>query len=125
MRKFYFKKAKGKIDFYAEKEYNRYIKSLKEGDYTIEISKRYGTRTLKQNSFYWLYLGIIEQETGETSNDLHELFKRKFLPPRFKTILGKEIKLPSTTTELDPLQFNNYIDRICAETGIPFPSDYF
>jgi len=78
-------------------------------------------RSLRQNSFYWLYLGMIESETGENANDLHEIFKRKFLPPRFITVLGKEYKLPASTTKLDKLDFQNYLDKISALTEIPIP----
>lgn len=79
-------------------------------------------RTLKQNAFYWLYLGLIEDDTGNTAEDLHEIFKRKFLKPRFVKFKNEEVKLPASTTKLDPLDFMEYMDKICALTGIPIPN---
>lgn len=96
----------------------QYIASLK-GKISIIIEK--GKRTTEQNNFYWMYLGIIANETGDDQNSLHEYFKRKFLPPRFITALGKTIKIPASTTELDKLDFSDYMERISAETGIPIP----
>lgn len=78
-------------------------------------------RTDNQNAFYWLYLRVISDETGDTSNDLHELFKRKFLTPKFITVLGKEIKIPGSTAKLSKADFGEYMERICAECGVPIP----
>ncbi|UPJ35831.1 hypothetical protein IVB45_02125 [Bradyrhizobium sp. 4] len=86
---------------------------------TIELEKI--DRTNNQNSYYWLYLGVIERETGENSNDLHEFFKRKLLPPVFKKIRGEEIKLPASTKDLDKIAFGEYLDKISALTEIPLP----
>jgi hypothetical protein len=79
------------------------------------------TRSLSQNAYYWLFLGIIERETGNNADDLHEFFKRKLLPPRFTTVLGQEIRLPATTTELSKSDFGDYLDKIAALTGVPLP----
>jgi hypothetical protein len=79
-------------------------------------------RSHSQNNFYWMYLGIIERETGNNGDDLHEFFKRKFLPPRFATVLGQEIKLPASTTTLSKSAFADYLDCISALTDVPLPS---
>ena len=79
------------------------------------------TRTIPQNSLYWLYLGQIEDETGNTAEDLHEIFKRKFLSPRMVKFKDWEIKLPGTTTKLSKLEFGEYLDKICALTGAAIP----
>ena len=78
-------------------------------------------RSLSQNAYYWVYLGVIARETGDNADDLHEFFKRKLLPPVFKTIQGEEIKLPRSTTELSKVDFGEYLDRIGALTNIPLP----
>lgn len=85
----------------------------------IEIDK--ARRSLDQNAFYWLYLGVIEKETGNTATDLHELFKRKFLPPIPKKILGTEFKIPASTTTLNKAEFGEYLDKICSLTNVPIP----
>jgi hypothetical protein len=79
------------------------------------------TRTLSQNAYYWVYLDVIATETGDNADDLHEYFKRKLLPPVFKTIRGEEVKLPASTTELSKVEFGEYLDKICALTNVPLP----
>jgi len=86
----------------------------------IEVVK--AKRSDSQNSYYWLYLGIIERETGNTAQDLHDLFKRKFLPPEFKNVLGIELKIPASTTKLSKSDFGTYLDKICALTNVPLPN---
>ena len=78
-------------------------------------------RSTQQNSFYWFFLGLIEESTGQDANERHEIFKRLFLPPRFVKYKGKEIKLPSSTTGLNKADFGDYLDKISAETGIAIP----
>jgi hypothetical protein len=86
---------------------------------TIELDTP--RRSESQNRYYWLYLEVIARETGNDADDLHELFKRKFLPPAFKTIMGQEVKLPGSTTDLDKAGFSEYLERICALTNVPLP----
>lgn len=88
----------------------------------ITIDRDIDTRSTQQNRFYWLYLGLIEDETGNNADDLHEYFKRKFLPPRFVKVFGNEIKLPATTTKLDKIQFTDYLEKICACSGVEIPN---
>lgn len=84
---------------------------------TYETPKRSG----QQNRFYWLYLGVIAAETGDDENSLHEFFRRKFLPPKSITVMEQEIRVPSSTTDLNKIEFGEYMDRICALTNVPIP----
>ena len=81
-------------------------------------------RSLSQNALYWLYLHIIERETGNTSYDLHEFYKRTKLPPKFIKINGKEIKIPSSTRDLSKIGFGEYMDKISADCEIPIPDPH-
>lgn len=87
---------------------------------TIDVEK--DQRSLKQNSFYWMYLSLVENETGTPAEDVHEIAKRKFLRPRFVKFKNEEIKLPASTTRLDKLDFNKYMDKISEMTGVPIPN---
>lgn len=78
-------------------------------------------RTGQQNRLYWMYLGDIEAEMGNLADDLHELFKRKFLPPRWVTMFDEEVCLPPSSTVLSKTEFGEYLDKICALTGVPIP----
>lgn len=68
-----------------------------------------------------MYLELIEKETGNGANDLHEYFKRALLAPKWLTVLGKEIKVPKSTTELTKVEFGDYMDKIAALSGVAIP----
>lgn len=79
------------------------------------------TRTMSQNRLYWLYLGVIERETGQEAKELHEFFKREFLVPKFIKVMGKEIEIYPSTTTMKKLEFSEYLEKICAKTEVPIP----
>lgn len=110
----------GVMTFTHPTKFHAYLQMIR-GKHTVTIEKPQSIRSLSQNKFYWLYLGLVAEETGDHPNDLHEFFKRKFLPPRFVKVMGQEIKLPNTTTTLSKAQFSDYIMRIEALTGVPAP----
>lgn len=91
---------------------------------TYDITPRKSKRTLSQNSYYWVYLDVIANETGNDRQDLH-LFFRKLLPLKKVTIKGKkkthDIQIAKSTTELDKVEFGEYLDKICALVDIPLP----
>lgn len=122
MTTFIFKSNKGVWDFGTEHNYKRFIQHLKENDgKEFKIESLVRTRSLSQNNLYWMYLEIIERETGNNANDLHEYFRRTLLSPKWLKVMGKEIKVPKSTTELKKNEFSEYMEKICAETGVPIP----
>ena len=79
-------------------------------------------RSINQSKFYWLYLELIERELGQDAKSLHEWAKRKFLPAKFIKVMGGDIRIPGSTTDLTKGEFSDYMDRICAECGVPIPN---
>lgn len=119
---FNFKSNKGVWDFGSDYNYKRFIQHLKDNDGKIyRIEPEINTRSLSQNKLYWKYLGIIERETGNNADDLHEYFRRTLLPPKWLKVMNKEIKVPLSTTELKKHEFSDYLDKISAETGVAVP----
>jgi len=84
---------------------------------TVRIEKRKRDRTLEQNSLYWAILSVIAEETGHTENELHEIFKAKYLPPKFVAYNGQEYMLAPSTTGLSTKEMTTYIDRIILEAN--------
>lgn len=118
---FIFKAKGGKPDF-AELSEIRFREHLKSHEGKIyEIYLRGNKRTLSQNALYWKFLEYIEIETGNNADDLHQLFRRTLLPPKFITVLGKEIKVPKSTTDLSSGEFSDYMDKISSRSGVPIP----
>lgn len=76
-----------------------------------------------QHRLMWLWLGIIEADTGNTKEDMHLYFKIKFLGTEERSVLGETITEIKSTTVLNIKEFTEYLDKIerfTAETiGIP------
>lgn|SRR3990167_767491 len=100
------------------------FKTENEGKY-IKITKPKENRTLSQNNLYWLYLEVIGRETGNDAEELHELFKQKFLPRKTVIVQGKksahEVVMIKSTTKLSKVEFGDYMDKICSLTDVPVP----
>lgn len=98
-------------------------------------------RSLSQNALYWLRFNVIEVETGQPSELLHNHYKSKFIffqndiRPDYAivilrdrksfTVMGKFLTEEVSTTYLDTKQFAAYCDLVCndleKETGIKLP----
>ncbi len=122
MQVFYGKSVDLKFKPDNTKAWLDYLESVEGKALVMQIDQEKWVRTAQQNKFYWSYLRIIANETGHTEDELHQLFKRKFLSPEFKVILGQELRLPRSTTKLDKIEMGEYMDRIAAETGVPIPN---
>ena len=86
-----------------------------------DLGRETGVRSLNQNSFYWMYIDLISKETGHTSNELHWLFKGLFLPKKQVEWKGKKYWMGGSTTNLNKIEMGEYMERICAECGVPIP----
>lgn len=118
---FYGKAKNGELIFSNQKAIRDFLCSVEDKPLVISIGKERDVRSDNQHRYYWFYLRLIANDTGHTEDELHQLFKRIFLPPTFITVLGREIKIPSTTKKLNKTEFGEYLEKINAETGIPLP----
>jgi len=118
-----------KLEFTNKLALSRYLASHQEngykGLYVVEIEKEKSKRSLDQNAYLWgVVYKTIAESTGHTEQEIHEYLKRVCLPPQTVKIMGKEIKLPASTSTLDKGAFGEYIERIRAEVaplGIVIP----
>lgn len=78
----------------------------------ISIKKWKDKRTLSQNSLYWRILELIENETGNDKDTLHDYFKIRFLDKRRLKLGDDEKILPGSTRKLDTREMGQYIDKI-------------
>lgn len=96
----------------------KYLSTLKDGQMlSIEIDKQKKNRSTSQNSMYWAILSEISNETGHSSDELHDFFKNKFLPRRYIKIGKSKLRAIPTTTNLTTLEFTEYIENIKAFTA--------
>ena len=76
----------------------------------VTIKRYVKSRSNPQLALYFKWLGIIAKETGNDQDDLHEFFKRKFLTPEIKEVLGTEVAIYSTA---GPAQvMTEYMDQV-------------
>lgn len=112
----------GELDYGSEHNFARFKQYCKEHiGKILSIKPQIRTRSLSQNNLYWMYLGVIEHETGNVADDMHEYFRRTLLPPKFIKVMGKEIKIPGSTSGLSKNEFSEYMEKIYAETEVPIP----
>lgn len=111
---------------------NNAIKAIQEldGVYSIEITKYKKDRTASQNKLMWMWLGYISKDTGSTPDELHEIFKLKFLGSETLSALGFKIERPKSTTKLTTQEFTDYLTKIetlSTSIGIrlPRPDEYY
>lgn len=99
--------------------FNRYLKTIEDEKVLITIEPLKGKRTLAQNRYYWTYLTLVADETGNSVDDLHEWAKRKFLTPKFITVKGETMKIARSTTELSKDEWSPYLIHISQAMDVP------
>ena len=93
-------------------EVKKYIKDLPTGKYIVKISEYTEKRSINQNKFYWKLIEIISREIGYEVDEMHEVFKYKFLQKTLEDVNGNLIKGISSTKKLNTKEFSDYIKKI-------------
>ena len=118
----------GALTFHNPERFFDYLKVIS-GPVEVWVSKWYSARSKHQNNFYWkCVVGLIAAETGNTSDEIHELMKSIFLK-RIVYILTKsgvqEKASVRSTTELTTKEFEEYLESIrrwsAQELGVIIP----
>ena len=95
------------------------------GEYRLLLDKVKRRRTVDQNRLMWLWLSCISEETGNTPQELHDIYCSKFLA-RTADFRGETIWVVSGTSGLTTSEFSAFLDRIQAhaasELGITLPN---
>jgi len=89
-----------------------YFQKLIEKDKIIELKEKKYKRGLSANALYWLWLGFLEDKTGNDKKDLHEFYKSEFIGITTKKILGKKIIIQPTTTDKNSKEFSYYMHKV-------------
>lgn len=90
------------------------------------VTDKAPTRSHARNRLYWLYLTLIEEETGNGRDALPEHFKREYLklPPHSITKpdgTQVEVQLYRSTTTLSKAAFSEYMQKIERDTRVLIP----
>lgn len=111
------------IKWFSDNFVRYQIEQFSEGtNITAYISSKKPKRSLQQNNFYWHYLKLIEDETGNSSEDLHNYFKGKYLSKGITEVYGHKVRKVKSTTKLNKSEFAEYMMNIESESGVAIPS---
>lgn len=116
----------------------RLIEAVKNQDYPIrvEIKPYKKSRSLEQNSLYWMWLTVIRDHVRDTTGkvygteDLHDLFRDMFLPKTETRFKDRVLIRPKSTTKLTVGEMAEYLGQIemyCADRlglMLPRPEEY-
>jgi len=112
----------GRISFKNKEHIVSFLENNDGAEMLLTLENLFQGRSNSQNKLYWLYLGIISEETGEADTlRLHELFRRMFLFEEIVKVLDKEVRIFKSTTDLDVVEFKEYLEKIELETNVPIP----
>lgn len=98
--------------------FRRWLGQYEGKEVSLLIDTNKSKRSDSQNQYYWgVYLKIISEETGHTTEELHSLFKGMFLS-EIREVLGNKVRVQTSSTTLSKSQFSDYIQNIASYTGI-------
>lgn len=102
----------GKLRLHDLSFFNDTVASYEGADVVVMIKKAKKIRSVCQNRWYWgICLNLASEFTGHTPEDLHALFKSKFLPKKHLDFFDADIENDTTTT-LSTSEFMEYADKI-------------
>lgn len=103
-----------------------------EKKWDVEIKRKTSGRSLSQNALYWRWMSkiasLVSDHTGYEKDEVHELFKERFLDPKIIVIADIEKKIYSTKglTTKQMADYMNAVDRFCIQElgiGLPIPEE--
>ena len=100
-----------------------YLQQLIERDAEVEIKRVQRNRTLNQNNYYHLLLGIFGLETGFSIQEAKTLHKRQVSPQIFVYEKNGQMFLKSSA-DLDTKELSDSIEQLkkyAAEQGVHLP----
>lgn len=101
--------------------FNKFLSQFEGKKVWMTLDTRLPKRSDRQNRFYWLYLEVISREKGYFPEELHTMFKQQFLAIGQKQVLGVNIIATRSTTDLNKLEFGEYLAKIESLTEVPIP----
>lgn len=100
----------GKLLLDSKADFTGHLHTLEGKRVEVTVTKYRKKRTLDQNRYYFLILGMIAKETGHDAMSLHDAFKSKFSTH----ITYKGLVIPQSTKTKDTIEFTEYIEQVRA-----------
>jgi hypothetical protein len=121
---------KGKLCVKNAGEFSAALGRFRDGPVMVTVERKYATRSSLQNRWYWgQVVGLVAEHTGFTPDEMHEIYKAKFIPKDVAIADGNgevvmELVIGGSTTRMDTVQFSEFCERIrewAATIGVVIP----
>jgi len=110
----------GKILFRDPLPLSKILSQYNSQDVNVSIKPLRNNRSDSQNRYYWgVVVSILSDHTGYSRDEIHEILRGKFLSDS-KSIAGEDIRYSHSTTELDTLEFEDYLQKIREWASVKF-----
>lgn len=103
-----------------------YLAKLRGKDVEVTVRPERKHRSLKANAYLWgVVYAAASEWSGHDAEELHEVFKGRFLPMRQVVMpTGELLDAPGSTRELDTEAFSEFVNKVIrwlAEQGVHVP----
>jgi hypothetical protein len=106
------KVVSGKLVFNDKDTFDLWLGQFEGKEVEVTAQQRRDARSIQQNKYLWgIVYEAVADTTGFEPEEVHDIFKRKFLSYS-KPYKGKSYRFTKSTTELNSLQFSEYIEKI-------------
>ena len=95
------------------------LSTLRNGRYTVTITRAKEPRSLDQNALMWLWFSCISAETGTPVQDVHDYYCRAFLMKEIEWN-GRREFIFSGTSKLSKERMTAFLDKVQADAAIEF-----
>jgi len=112
-----------KIKINATQLYSHFLKMYaKPGDWaSMEITLKKPKRSESQNSFYHVYLSLIEISSGHTIEELKAWVNEDILGKGISEVFGHTTRIVGHTSDLNMSEFCEMMNTVMDRTGVPIP----
>ncbi len=121
---------RGKLCVKGADYFSARLARFRDGPVEITVERKHATRSTNQNAWYWSQVvGLVAEHTGYTPDEIHEIYKAKFIPKELAIADGNgevvmEVVIGGSSAKLDTAQFSDYCERIrewAATLGVVIP----
>lgn len=112
-----------KVRINAPALYDHFLKSYgKDGDWvSMEVKLQRPKRSESQNSFYHVYLGLVELSSGHTIEELKAWVNEDILGKGISEVFGYTTRIVGHTSDLNMSEFCEMMNTVMERTGVPIP----
>lgn len=102
-----------------DKSFDFMCSLLRNGEYTVKITRKTKPRTISQNALMWMWYKCMEESTGTPKEDFHDYYKAKYLC-RDVAVGNRWVRVVGSTTDLNTLQITDYLNKVQADAATEF-----